>query len=117
MTLEIQRIDLSNKAQSLFWSTDAFSYSALGRIRSKVEKARRGIFLLWLSIREISREFCKFCRRTQNLLASTRHYYTGSFGSDLGPAFGAEANGHPVRCTRTLGRIQGIQKLSRSNGI
>lgn len=85
------------------------------KLRRAVFDLRHRVFLLRVSLREIRREFCNFCRRSRILLATKRHYYTGWISVDLGPAGGMGANGHPISCTRTLGRIQDTQHFLQSN--
>ncbi len=117
MTPEVQTPDVSCMAPALYYDKDVrqLAYSFLHRIHSLIGRLRHAVRLFQLSAREIRREFCKFARRTRTLLTTKRHHYTGSFGPDLGPAAGTESNGHPVSCTRTLGRIQDIQTFFRSN--
>lgn len=115
MTPEAQRRAVYRTAPFLYYDTDAHAYSFLDKIRLLVGKVRRQFSLFRLSVREISHEFCNFVRRSRTLLTTKRHYYSGVFGPDLGPAFGADSNGHPVRCTRTLNRIQDIQTFLQNN--
>src|SRR5713226_2844411 len=89
----------------LYYDTDVHAYNFLDKIRSLTGNLRHQFSLFRLSAREIAHEFHNFVRRSGTLLTTKRHYYTGSFGPDLGPAFGTDSNGHPVRCTQTLGRI------------
>jgi hypothetical protein len=102
------------KGLYLWPSTDGRSYTLLRRLRQAFFDAPHRLFLLRVSLREIGREFCSFVRRTRTLLTTTRHYYTGIFGPDLGPSGGLGENERPVSCTRTLGRIQDTQSLLQS---
>jgi len=115
MTPEVHERAVCHTVPFLYYDTDGHSYNFLDNVRSLVGKVRRQFWLLQLSAREISHEFRNFVRRSRTVLTTKRHYYTGSFGPDLGPAAGLLANGHPVSCTRTLGRIQDSQTFFRSN--
>jgi hypothetical protein len=114
MTPEVQGQAVCCTAPSPYYDTDVHAYSFLGKIHSLVGKVRRQFSLFRLSVREIAHEFRNFVRRSGTLLTTKQQYYTGSFGPDLGPAFGTDSNGHLVRCTRTLGRIQDIQTFLQS---
>lgn len=115
MTPEAQGQAVCCTAPFLYYDTGAPVYSFLDKIHSLVGKAQHRFWLFRLSVREISHEFCNFVRRSRTLLTTKRHHYTGSFGPDLGPAFGTDSSGHPVRCTRTLGRTQDIQNVLQNS--
>jgi hypothetical protein len=110
-TPEIQETRSPRTGLCLCPSTDGRFCIFLRKFRQAFFGARHRLFLLRVSLREIGREFYSFAQRTRMLLTTTRHYYTGVFGPDLGPSGGLGTNGHPVSCTRTLGRIQDTQSL------
>lgn len=111
---ETQETGQLHKVQHLCPNTDGLLRTFLSKLQRAFFDARHRLFLLRVSWREIGLEFCNFVRRTRMLLTTTRHYYTGIFGPDLGPSGGLGANGHPVSCTRTLGRIQDTLHLLQS---
>lgn len=114
-TPQTRKAGLSDTGPLLYASKDGPFDICLRRIRRTVLRARRRFYLLRWSSQEVLREFRNFVRHSRMLLTTTRHWYTGSLGPDLGPAAGLETNGHPVSCTRTLGRIEDIQSFFESN--
>jgi hypothetical protein len=114
MTPQIQKTESPCTGLYLYPCSDGRFCIFLRRLRQVVFDARHRLLLLRVSLREIRREFYNCIRRNRMLLTTKRHYYTGIFGPDLGPSGGLGANGHPVSCTRTLGRIQDTQSLLQS---
>jgi hypothetical protein len=115
MTPEAQGQAVCCTAPFLYYDTDVHAYSFRDKIHALIGHVRQRVRLFRLSAREISREFGNFVRHSRTLLTTKRHYYTGSFGPDFGPAFGTNSSGHPVRCTRTLGRTQDIQNVFQNS--
>jgi hypothetical protein len=113
-TPETQGTESPNTAQFFYPRNDGPFCTFRRRLREAVCHVRHRLSLLHVSWQEIRREFCNFLRRTQTLLTTKRHYYTGSFGPDLGSSGGLDASGHPVSCTRTLGRIRDTQSFVQS---